>query len=126
MTIIIGHFLRNTKEALRNLLFNMVNILTSRSLVFQMINRQILNKKSFCFLKIPIESLKLFIKVCVTYCLSLRHSLTIIDNCISKFRSDLWIELKSGNYEYNSVDSEARMPTPKMSSQMRQQTLMKM
>lgn len=64
MTIIdIGHFLRNSKEALENLLFNMANSLTSRSLVFQMINGQTLNKKSFCFLKIPNEGLKLFIKV---------------------------------------------------------------
>ncbi|XP_060869278.1 uncharacterized protein LOC132944118 isoform X1 [Metopolophium dirhodum] len=63
MTIIIGHFLRNTKEALGNLLFNMANSLTCRSLVFQMINGQTLNKKSFCFIKITNECLKLFIKV---------------------------------------------------------------
>lgn len=59
ITIIIGQFLRNTREALGNLLFNIANGLTSRPLVFQMINCRTLNKKSFSFFQPSFDSLKL-------------------------------------------------------------------
>jgi len=82
--IIIGQFLRNTEEALGDLLFNMANALTSCPLVFQMINSQTLNKTSFGFFKLPFECLKLLIKVS-EYNFSIKFYFVFIDADCSTF-----------------------------------------